>query len=124
MKLLAPIASNNPPVERLTTSILVFRSVAISCAAERSEVLEKHAPSVDQLVTKTRAHFRQKGMLSYRTEAFVSVFERGFEVGGGGVVVAASGCISRSDVDGVGDIGGVDLGGIAMTSLKIRIEAS
>lgn len=58
-----PMAMRRPPVERLTISVLVSRSAAISGAAESSEVEEKVAASVDHDVTKTMMPFRQSGML-------------------------------------------------------------
>lgn len=70
---LKPIVNSRPAVDKLTTSRVVFRSAAISLLALSNEVLEKQAPSVVQLVTNTIAHFRHIGMLSYSSDALVSV---------------------------------------------------
>lgn len=78
IRLLSPIANNSPPVLRFTTETVVESEVATSVLALRSEVLEKQAPSVVQLVTKTRMLFRHKGRLSYKAEALVSTFSRSF----------------------------------------------
>ncbi|EKG22124.1 hypothetical protein MPH_00579 [Macrophomina phaseolina MS6] len=56
-----PIASNTPALEMLTDSKVVPKSSAISLAAEKSDVLLKHAASVTQLVTKTMRDLRQSG---------------------------------------------------------------
>lgn len=70
------IARSTPPVERLIASPVVPKSKAISLLALRSEVDEKEAASAVQEVAKTMIHFRHKGMLSYRAEAFVSTFSK------------------------------------------------
>ena len=70
---LNPIANIKPAVERLTTSGVVCRSAAISVLALRSEVLEKHAARVVQLVAKTMMYLRHMGILSNISDALVSV---------------------------------------------------
>jgi hypothetical protein len=70
---LNPMAKSMPAVERLTTSGVVCRSTAISVLALRSEVLEKHAARVVQLVAKTMTYLRHMGILSNISDALVSV---------------------------------------------------
>lgn len=56
-----PMASRTPALEMLTLTVVVPRSAAISLAAEKSEVLLKHAAKVTQLVTKTIRLLRHSG---------------------------------------------------------------
>lgn len=86
-----PIAHSSPPVDILMTSLDMSRSRAISGPALSNDVLEKQAPSVVQLVTKTTTHFRHIVKASYISDAFVSTLSREF-----------GGCeIPKSGVNGV-----------------------
>jgi hypothetical protein len=103
---LNPIANSKPAVGRLTASGVVCRSAAISVLALRSEVLEKHAVRVVQLVTKTMMYLRHLGILSNISDALVSVLPsvfRGCETFASGAIVvpvgtAFSGSFVSSDM--------------------------
>jgi hypothetical protein len=76
----SPIARSNPPVDKLTASGVVLRSLAISCATLSNDVEENVEPRVAQLRTKTIKHLRQKGILLSNPDLAVWLFSNGLEL--------------------------------------------
>jgi hypothetical protein len=69
-----PITNSDPPVDKLTASVVVFRSFAISEATLRRDVDENVAQSVTQLSTKTIKQRLQNGILLSMPDRAVWLF--------------------------------------------------
>lgn len=95
----SPIARSNPPVDKLTASGVVLRSLDISCATLSNDVEENVELRVTQLRTKTIKHLCQKEILLSSPDLAVWLFSNGLEfVLGSALLLGVNGEVDGGDL--------------------------